>query len=314
MFFTAIDTGCTKIASAVIDENGTIFRKDHYTRENDHDKDSTMQIYGGIVERYRHEYPISAVGVGVGGRVDVNTGMYNFGTAAISGWDGVNIISELQDICSLPVAIENDSKVAIIGECWKGATQGYETVLGVMIGTGLGGGYLYNNEMVYGSRYGAGELGHFILYPDGKKCLCGQYGCAEMYCSGTALWQSYNEMRTFNSMSINETQPLNPISSGYEFFDRLNNGDTDAKKCIDMFSRDLAVSLVSLANLYDPQVILIGGGITDTKEHWWDSMMEYYIQQGAAFVRDIPIIASTLGNDAPLLGAAKIACDLIKLR
>ena len=301
MYFAAIDTGCTKIASAVIDEFGTIYQKDSFIRKDDFDKNSTMRIYSEIVERYKQSFPIDAVGVGVGGRVDVKTGVFNFGTSAITGWDGANIISELQDISSLPVAIENDSKIAMIGEGWKGAVQGYETVLGVIIGTGLGGGYLYKGEIIYGSRYGAGEIGHFILYPDGKKCLCGQYGCAEMYCSGSALWQSYNEL-----------QPDSSISSGYEFFELVKSGNPNAKNCMERFSHDLAVSLVSLANLFDPQVILIGGGIADTREHWWDDMMGHYLQLGATFVRDIPAVPSTLGNDAPLLGAAKIAYDLVK--
>ena len=302
MYFAAIDTGCTKIASAVVDEHGKFYRKDQYPRELARDKDSTMRVYNEIVQGYSREYPISAVGVGAGGRIDVKTGQYNFGTSASAGWSETNIIAELEALCSLPVAIENDCKIAMVGEGWKGATKGYDTVLGAIIGTGLGGGYLYRGEMVYGSRYGAGEMGHAILYPGGKKCLCGQFGCSEMYCSGTALWTSYNELRP------GEEQ----ISSGYEFFELVKEGNPDAKKCLDRFSFDLAVLLVTFANIFDPQVILIGGGIPDTKEHWWESMMGYYMQQGATFVREIPIVTSELGNDAPLLGAAKIAFDLIK--
>jgi len=299
MFVVAIDTGCTKIASAVVDEAGKIHRQDRYTRDV-FDKDSTMRVYADIVEGYRQSYPVSAIGLGTGGRIDVKTGKYNFGTTAISGWEDTNIIAELQSLCHLPVAVENDCKAAMIGEGWKGAVKGYDTVLGVLIGTGLGGGYLYHGEMVYGNRYGACEMGHSILYPNGKKCLCGQYGCGEMYCSGTAIWQAYNDRN-----------PATPIGSGYEFFDLYRSGDSVAAYCLDRFCLDLAVLLVSFANLFDPQVILIGGGIADAGEYWWSDMMKYYNLQGATFVQEIPVVASVLGNTAPLMGAAKIAIDLL---
>jgi glucokinase len=301
MLYVAIDTGITKVASAVVNEEGEILRKDQYPRANALDKDSTMQLYGEIIKKYNREYPIKSVGIGVGGRIDVKTGKFNFGTSASPGWEDVNVIQELQALSSLPIAIENDCKVAIIGENWKGSTQLNDTVLGVIIGTGLGGGYMYQGEMIYGSRYGAGEVGHTILYPGGKKCLCGQSGCSEMYCSGTAIWQSYNE------------QKLNaPITSGYEFFDLYRAKDQIAIKCLDKFSYDLAILLVSLGNLFDPQVILIGGGIIDTREYWWDNMLMYYKELSSTFVGELHIVASRLRNDAALLGAAKIALDLVK--
>lgn len=301
MLFSAIDTGGTKIAYAVIDENGVIYEKDRCAREGRMDRDYTMQKYGEIIQMHKEKYPIAAVGLGAGGRIDVHTGICNYVCIPNTGWEGTNIVEDLQKICGLPVAIENDCKIALIGEHWKGAVEHYDTILGFFIGTGLGGGYLYQDKMVYGHRYGAGEIGHSILYPNGKKCTCGQMGCAERYISGTALWKNYNEKKEKNR-----------ISSGYEFFEKLKNGDCLAEEVLESFAEDLANLLISYANLFDPQVILIGGGIADTQEYWWNKMLEYYHQNGSDFIQSIPIVPAALKNDAALLGAAKIAMDKVK--
>lgn len=299
----AIDTGLTKIAGAVVDKEGRIVEKGRWVRKGNGPtpKHDTMDVYREIVQTYKQHYEVAAVGVGAGGRVDVKTGMFNFGTGGPNtGWYGVNIIKEVEEFAECTVAIENDCKAAMIGECWKGATKDYDTVLGAILGTGYGGGYMYLGKMVYGGRYGAGELGHGILYPDGRKCFCGQNGCAEMYCSGTALWQGYNE-------HVGRAV----ISTGYEFFKLIEANDSVAKRILDKFSHDLALTLVSYANLFDPEVILVGGGLTDTAQYWWDDMLKYYRQEGIWFVQKIPIVKCALGNDAALLGAAKIALDAL---
>ena len=304
MHILAMDTGATKFAAAVSDAEGNLLEKRRWLRGEmlPTPKDNAMRIYREILDYYKPRYDIAAVGLGAGGRVDVHTGAFMFGTGGVgNGWFGVNIIEEVEDIAGCPVAIENDCKVAMVGENWKGATAGMDCVLGVILGTGIGGGFTYKGEMVYGHRYGAGEVGHMVLYPGGRACSCGQRGCAEMYCCGTALWTGYNAR-------VGERR----ISSGYEFFQCVEQADPDARAVLDQFTHDLAVLLATCGNLVEPGAFLIGGGLVDTADVWWDQLMREYRREAAEFVREIPIIRSQLGNDAALYGCVKIARDKLR--
>jgi glucokinase len=306
MHVLAIDTGATKIAAAVADEHGNLLEKKRWLRGAflPTPKENAMRIYQEILDDFRLRYDIAAVGLGAGGRVDVHTGKFMFGTGGVgSGWFGVNIIDEMEAIAHCPVAIENDCKVAMVGENWKGVTQGIGCVLGVILGTGIGGGFTYKNEMVYGHRYGAGEVGHMVLYPGGKPCSCGQRGCSEMYCCGTSLWTDYNER-------VGAAR----IASGHEFFKLVEKGDPDARAVLSKFAHDLAVLLATCGNLIEPEAFLIGGGLAYTADLWWDAMLEEYRKEAAPFLHAIPILRSKLGNDAALYGGVKIALDRLGRR
>ena len=203
----------------------------------------------------------------------------------------------------LPTAVTNDCRAGLIGEKWKGSAAGYENVTGIILGTGVGGGVIDHHRILEGAFSGFGEIGHMILHPGGRLCTCGQRGCAEQYISGTALWQIYNERSGSAS-----------LSSGYEFFGRVQHNDGIALEVLKEFQLDLASCAVSCANLLDPEVILIGGGLADTADYWWDGFTAYCREIGNQHTQNQKLILAARGNDAALLGAARIAFDLYKTR
>lgn len=301
MVVLGIDTGGTKIAGAVVNENGEILERKTLYRERSGVKllNESLRMYRELTEYFASRYDLSAIGIGVGGTINPVTGV-SIAVSRDNEWQDFSVVGAFHNFIDLPVAVENDGKVAIYGEIWQGAVQNYHTGVGVILGTGVGGGYFEDGEVFHGRNFRAGEVGHIILYPHTRPCDCGQIGCVETYCSGTALWREYNRQ-----------MKENVLRNGYGFFQRVNQGDLVAQQILDRFAQDLGTALVSYARIYDPEVIYIGGGLIDTAELWWDKMEKQFRKECYESQRDTPVVKSSLGNDAALLGAAKIAFKLV---
>ena len=252
MIAAAIDTGGTKINGAAVDEEGNILKKIRI--ENTGRTGAfIMDAYRKILRELTEAFPIKAVGIGAGGRIDERAGKVLYAVGIYQDYIGLPMKQLLEEEFQLPTAVTNDCRAGLIGEKWKGSAAGYENVTGIILGTGVGGGVIDHHRILEGAFSGFGEIGHMILHPGGRLCTCGQRGCAEQYISGTALWQIYNERSGSAS-----------LSSGYEFFGRVQHNDGIALEVLKEFQLDLASCAVSCANLLDPEVILIGGGLADT--------------------------------------------------
>jgi len=295
MIVVAIDTGGTKIAGAAVDEDGNILHQLSYPNSG-RTGPFILDTYTRIVDEMQKRFPLCAIGIGAGGRIDPTEGTVLFSTDIYKEYVGLHIGRIMSRRCGLPVAVDNDCRVAVYGERWKGAAAGFDDIFGVILGTGVGGGYILEGRPVFGAGKGAGEVGHFILHPDGRRCACGQRGCVEQYLSGTSLWQSYNR-RTGG-----ET-----LSSGYAFFQRLQDDDKAAEEIMDAFVADLALCAVSLSNLLSPQGILFGGGLIDTADRWWSRFESAYGELGNKHCRSTVLLRAATGNNAALLGAAWLA-------
>lgn len=295
MVVAAIDTGGTKIAAAAVDEKGEILYKTRYPNTG-RTGPFIMETYANAVEDLKKRFDIAAVGIGAGGRIGPKEGRVLYSVDIYSDYIGIPIATEMEARCGLPVAVDNDCRVAVYGERWLGAAKGIDDILGIILGTGVGGGYMVNGQTVYGVGGSAGEVGHLILHPGGLPCGCGQHGCVEQYLSGTALWKSYNRLAGREA-----------LMSGYEFFDRYTEGDAVAKQVLERFVDDLAVCTISVANLMAPAAILYGGGLMDTAEHWWERFLAACQAQRNPHVAATRLIRAEKGNDAALLGAAWLA-------
>ncbi|MBU9724733.1 ROK family protein [Diplocloster modestus] len=302
MIAAAIDTGGTKINGAAVDEEGNILKKIRI--ENTGRTGAfIMDAYRKILRELTEAFPIKAVGIGAGGRIDERAGKVLYAVGIYQDYIGLPMKQLLEEEFQLPTAVTNDCRAGLIGEKWKGSAAGYENVTGIILGTGVGGGVIDHHRILEGAFSGFGEIGHMILHPGGRLCTCGQRGCAEQYISGTALWQIYNERSGSAS-----------LSSGYEFFGRVQHNDGIALEVLKEFQLDLASCAVSCANLLDPEVILIGGGLADTADYWWDGFTAYCREIGNQHTQNQKLILAARGNDAALLGAARIAFDLYKTR
>jgi len=328
MIVAAIDTGGTKIAGAAVDESGNILYRLSYPntgRTGPFILDTYEQIVGDLQKKFQ----ISAIGIGTGGRIDPRDGTVIYATSVYKDYIGLSIGTIMTKRCALPAAVDNDCRVAVCGERWKGAAQGYESVFGIILGTGAGGGFIQGGDIVPGAGFGAGEIGHLILYPGGKLCDCGQKGCAEQYISGTALWQAYN-CRVGDGAAGDIAGGYRvgdgaagdiaggsrvggmEITSGYEFFQLVSGSDPLAQSILDDFTVDLATCAVSVSNLLSPQAILIGGGLIDTADIWWERFASAYNEYGNAHCRNTVLLKAATGNDAALLGAACIAFERLR--
>lgn len=291
-----LDIGGTKIQGAVIDEKGEIlktYRLETCAREG---KDKVLDNISKIIDFLKTD-DIKAVGVGTPGFIDSENGIVTF-AGNIDGWTGLNLKKEIEKRSSLPVFIENDANIALVCEKWLGSGKGFNDIVMITIGTGLGGA-VYNEKMglLSGSNFQGAELGHLILHPNGEYCTCGQSGCAESYCSGTAIVRHYEEL-TRNKLE------------GQEIFELVKTDD-NAKKVIDRFTSDLAWFLTSLRNIFDPELIIIGGGVINSKDYWWKEVLEKF-DNYCHLSEKIEIKPAKYLNDAGVIGAGRIAMERLK--
>lgn len=291
----AIDTGGTKIVGAAVDDSGKIL-KEIRVPNTERDGGFILRTYMDLVKTLQEEYSITAIGIGAGGRLDEEKGTVLYAVDIYRNYIGLEIKARMEEAFGLPVRITNDCRAAVLGEQWLGAAKGCRNIFGIILGTGVGGGYYSDGRMIGGVRGGTGEIGHAILHRGGRKCLCGQQGCVEQYISGTALWSIYRERC-----------PESQITSGYEFFELYRQGDTNAVRVLEGFVEDLAECAVNCGNLFDSEMILIGGGLSDTAEYWWEALLKTYEALGNVHTRRIPLVRAECGNRAALLGAARIA-------
>ena len=291
-----LDIGGTKIQGAVIDENGEIlktYRLETCAREG---KDKVLDNISKIIDFLKTD-EIEAIGVGTPGFIDSENGIVTF-AGNIDGWTGLNLKEELEKRSSLPVFVENDANIALVCEKWLGSGKGFDDIVMITIGTGLGGA-VYNKKMglLSGSNFQGAELGHIILHPNGEYCTCGQSGCAESYCSGTAIVRHYEEL-TRNKLE------------GQEIFELVKTDD-NARKVIDRFTSDLAWFLTSLRNIFDPELIIIGGGVINSKDYWWKEVLEKF-DNYCHLSEKIEIKPAKYLNDAGVIGAGRIAMERLK--
>jgi glucokinase len=291
----AIDAGGTKIAGAAITENGDILRKIRFPNEG-RTACFILDTCEKIVGELRGEFEISAVGIGTGGHIEPSEGRVLFAADIFEDYIGIPFKTELRRRFGIPAVADNDARAAVYGEIWKGSAADYRDVFGIILGTGVGGGYVHEGMAVYGAGYGAGEVGHLIIHPSGYPCGCGQQGCAERYLSGVALVEIYNR----KSRGVK-------LSSGYDFFKLYDERDNLAEEILSDFTRDLAILSVSLSNLLAPSVILFGGGLMDTSDRWWDDFLSNVKRFGNRSVEETVLIRAKTGNDAALLGIARLA-------
>ncbi|CCX41534.1 putative uncharacterized protein [Clostridium sp. CAG:1024] len=296
----SIDSGGTKVIGAVVTQEGDILSKVRYNIPQ-RDGDCLVEIYTDIFNQFRSKFQIDVVGIGANGRIDPVRGII-LDCGVHANWDGRHLGEELRaDWGEIPICIHNDCHCAIKGELWQGAAREFDVVAGIIIGTGLGGAIVDHGRFWYGSRYGAGEIGHTILHPQGFPCSCGQKGCAERYVSGTALWQNYN-------LQLGKEC----LSSGYQFFDRYRAGDPIALNVMNDFIDGLKLLMINISNLCAPEAILIGGGIADTRDVWGKTLAERYRNEVCAYMKNTRIVYASAGNDAAVFGAAKFAFELLE--
>ncbi|MGX8701234.1 ROK family protein [Caproiciproducens sp.] len=229
------------------------------------------------------------IGISTCGQVDNRTGSILFATDNLPNYSGMKVKEIIEKEYVLPVSVENDVNAAALGEAHFGAAKGLRNFLCLTYGTGIGGAIIIDGELYIGTHGSAGEFGHFVSHKNGLPCTCGQCGCYESYASTGALVRSVE-------------QQLGCNMDGRQIFCELREGNPSIKKIIDLWIDEIASGLAGLTQIFDPQGIVLGGGIM--KE-------PYVIEQLRALLpslimpsyRGIKLLPAQLGNTAGLMGA-----------
>lgn len=289
-----IDLGGTKINAAVFNENGEILCSRSIPSGGCLGREHVMQRLTQLIGELA-DNDMYSVGIGTPGTVDPSGRILAVG-GNIVGWKHFPLSRALTDFFpEMDFFIANDANLAGLGERWKGAAIAYDQFIMITLGTGVGGCvYDARTGFLTGSHSGGGELGHFIIEPDGRLCHCGQRGCAENYISGNALSLQYEEL-------------TGKSKTGHEIIATLKT-DPYAERTLDLWTSYLARYVVSIMHIFDPEAILIGGGLIHAKDFWWN-LLEEKIKQVSPNLPHINIKPAALGNQAGLYGAAKFAID-----
>lgn len=304
-----VDIGGTTVKLGFFDVEGNLIDKWEIPTRKENDgsnilPDVAKSIQDKMSEKNVTKDVVAGVGIGVPGPVD-NEGIIH--KAVNLGWGEFSIKDTLEKIIDMPVMAGNDANVAALGEMWKGGAQGYDDVVLVTLGTGVGGGIIVNGRIINGSTGAGGEIGHIHVNDDEtESCGCGNKGCLEQYSSATGITR-LGKMRLAKSdkPSVLRNQDVNAKT----IFDAVKAGDELAKEVASEYGKYLGDALAAIACVVNPEAICIGGGVSKAGQVVIDYIKSNYVEHVFHGSRDAKFALATLGNDAGIYGAAKLVLD-----
>ena len=311
MYYLGIDLGGTNIAAAVVNENyeilGKASLKTNCPRPAEEIAEDMFKAGMMAIENSGLKLDdIAEVGVGSPGSVDLNTGFICF--ANNLGFKNVPLGDMLYEKFKRRVFLENDANAAAYGELIAGAGKGASQFIAITLGTGVGGGVIINGNIISGMNYAGGELGHIVIVKDGEPCSCGRNGCWESYASATALIRQTKAAMEADKSSKMWDWCKGDIenTSGRTAFDAMRQGDETATKVVKNFCDYVACGLANIINIFQPEIVCIGGGISKEGEVLVAPIREYVRREtyGSNMDKQTVIKAAELGNNAGIIGAA----------
>lgn len=302
-----VDVGGTTVKMGLFDKEGNVLDKwEIPTRTADGGKnilpDIAAAIKAKMAEKSLAKEDVSGVGVGVPGPVDGN-GMVH--RAVNLGWAEVDLKKELTALLDgMHVEGGNDANVAALGEMWKGGGQGHKNLVAVTLGTGVGGGIIVNGEIMTGATGAGGEIGHIHVEDhETEVCGCGNYGCLEEYASATGITRLAN--RALKASGKDSVLRSGEVSAK-TVFDAVKAGDELAIEIAKQFGEYLGKGLGVIAAIINPEIFVIGGGVSKAGEVLFDYIKPSFDRTAFHGSRNAIFALATLGNDAGIYGAARL--------
>ncbi|HVT20226.1 MAG TPA: ROK family glucokinase [Mycobacteriales bacterium] len=309
-----IDIGGTKVAAGVVDDDGQLLATSRRPTPSN-DPVRLAELVADVVTELRESHDVAAVGVGAAGWVDAARTTVLF--APNLAWRNTPLHADLSRLVDLPVDVENDANAAAWGEHRFGAGEREPDTVVLTIGTGIGAGLIVDGELRRG-RFGiGGEPGHYRVVPGGRLCGCGNHGCWEQYCSGTALVRAAREIareRPADAARLLELADGDPDAiDGPVVTIAAQEGDHAAIDCFEEVGRWLGQGLADLTAILDPGRFVIGGGVADAGDLLLRPARETYaaVVSGRGYRPIADVVGATLGADAGLIGAADLARSLL---
>ncbi len=289
-----VDIGGTSVKLAVVDSEYNVIDKLRFPTGRDC---SSEEIISGIIENCKillEKYPAEAVGIGSAGRVDSANG-----TVIVAGnlpFVNEPVAKKVSEALNLPCFIDNDGSCALIGEKTAGACKGCRDALIITIGTGIGGAILVDDKILRGHNNRAGELGHFVIDMGGLECECGLNGCFEQYASATSLIEHTAEAVEEYPESILAKEASKGIN-GATVFNAERLGCETAKRLLNEYAKWLAVGINSLVHIFQPEMIVLSGGIANEGDNLIRLIKPYLFPEAN-------VATTTLKGNGGIIGAA----------
>ena len=306
-----VDIGGTKVLGGVVDLTGKVLRtfRADTPREGG---DALNQVIADVVAELQTTHKTECIGISAAGLVSADR-QTMLGTPNIKDWDGVNIAKALHKISGINSIVENDANSAAWAERVYGAGKGQENVIMITVGTGLGGAAIVDGKPLRGANGTGAEFGHMRVAPGGELCGCGIRGCFEQYASGTALMRQTKAAIAKDPDSAKDllARGNGTITGllGNHITDAARAGDKLAIGVLENLGDWLGQGIATLAMLFDPAIVVIGGGVIDAGELLLEPARRAMMRE-MPFVGKHPvpeIVAAKLGNDAGLVGAADLS-------
>lgn len=311
--YAGVDLGGTTAKLGLFKKDGTLITKwEIPTRKEEGGKYVCPDIAESIKKKMEEMRlalsDLAGAGIGVPGPIRPDGYVEVIVNIGIRDWNPVKELSGL--LGGIPVKGENDANIAALGEVWQGGGKGYEDVVAVTLGTGIGGGVILGGRIVPGSKGMGGEIGHMVMdwdWPEPEACNCGNRGCLEQIASATGVARI---ARRFMRES-DRASSLRDISgvTAKDVFDAAKEGDTLAQEVADYCMMYLGRALAYVSQVVDPQVFLIGGGVSKAGQYLLDLLQKHYDPLIVLTKEKAKLKLATLGNDAGIYGAAKMIID-----
>lgn len=307
-----LDIGGTNLRGAVVDHNGEVLAE-----RRERSASAWAPLRGHILDviaTLRAEHEVDAVGIGAAGLVD-RDGMIRY-APNVAGFLDTPVRAEIEAVVGLPTVVENDANAAAWGELCHGAARGADNALIITLGTGVGGGVISDGRLLTGANGFAGEIGHFTVDVNGPMCACGERGHWEALASGTALGEMARSAAGSGAAPAVLAAADGRLDdvTGVHVSDAARAGAADALAIVERYAEYVALGLIGLANILDPEIVVVSGGLIAEGEMLLGPVRESFAGriEGTAHRPTPPIVVAELGDAAGTVGAAMLARSLVE--
>lgn len=305
-YYIGVDLGGTKIYTALVNEEGKVFKEKEVKTEAEKGVDKIVENINGTISAVLGDIDIKdilAIGIGSPGPLDVKNGLI-VETPNLP-FKNFNIVKAIKDVYDTNVFLDNDANAATLGEFLFGAGKLTTNMVYVTASTGVGGGAVLNGRIFRGSTSNAVEIGHTTVNIHGRRCGCGNRGCVEGLSSGTAIARTANEAIKSNAITSLKNHE---VVTAKEVFEEAAKGDKVSKEILDEALSYLGILFANLANSYDPDVLILGGGVSNGGDIVFEKINEEIQRRALKPVREHCVVKKAeLGGRAGVLGAAALA-------
>lgn len=310
-YSVGVDIGGTTVKMGLFTEDGTVLDKwEIVTRKEEAGKyilgDIAESLKSKLRERTVAKEEIIGIGLGVPGPITPDGTVLK---CANLGWGVFSVVEEVQKLTGIAnVKVNNDANVAALGEMWKGGGRGYKNVIMITLGTGVGGGVILDGKILTGTKGAAGEIGHLTVnLHEEDTCGCGKKGCLEQYASATGIVKEAKRAlaKSDKASALRRIEKL----SAKAIFDKAKEGDELAVEMVEQLGSYLGMACSHIAGVVDPEVFVIGGGVSRAGEILLDVIRKNYDCNVMFALKGKEFHLAELGNDAGIYGSAKMVLD-----